>query len=644
MPTQSLLAEPPPEIGGRFCFFCQKPIPFKNSKAKYCSDSCRTKARDNNRIISRPFIALDGEGIGSNYILLAAKNKALPTKSVSNLDGLSTKECFDFLLSLPKQIKDTKPLYVWFAFDYDVNMILGNLSQENREEIRKTNETVWEGYKITYIKRKIFKLSCNGKHFHSTDTWSFFAGTFEKALADWGIETPEIITKGKAARQDFSTWELEEIQKYNDAELDALSELLERLRDSVKPLKLKVQSWHGPGAFAGSWLSKNKAKEAIGLIPKHLFEAATVAYFGGRIDAKGFGFVDPVYHYDLVSAYPSATRYLPDLSSVQWQRSKGKPPKEATLYCARVRWKVSLETKHGPFPWRNRAGVIRLPRMGEGWYWNIEIEAARLRFPNEIEIVEAWYTRDSITFPFQTRIEELFAYRNQLKQEGNPTNKAIKLILNSLYGKFAQTVGKAQYYSPVWAGIITAYTRAKISEVITDDTVLIMTDSIWSKSPLSVPTSSELGGWEKQEEVKLTLAEAGLYEAETANGKREIWQRGFDKDNPLDIPEVVNRWLQFEPYNPTYQVNRFVGMGLAAITSYPWRSWQKIERKLWAVPYVGTSKRYPCMDETEAQETGTFQSLELRSWDEDCCSYPYVKSTLDKELIASRLQDDCTDV
>lgn len=596
----------------------------------------------------RPFVALDGEGLhkpgDSRYVLLAAQN----AEPLFNRQGLTTKECLNYLLDIPQGRENgTRPIFVWFAFDYDVNMILGDLplkgETDSIQQLRAENVTYWDGYKITYIPRKILKVKKDGRFFHSTDIFSFFQCSFEQALRDWKIEVPEIITRGKAARQDFSTWSEADITAYNDAELSLMSELAERLRDSVRPLSLSVRSWHGPGALAGSWLAKHKAKGYKGELPKPLHEAATRAYFGGRIDVQGYGKVEPVFHYDIVSAYPSAIRYLPDLSSVTWHHAYGERPPMAGVFAARIRWKVPA-TKWGPFPWRSKNGSIRYPLAGEGWYWQAEIRAAMEKFgPECFEVLESWSAEGEIRYPFLNPVEEAFSYRRQLKREGKSSHIAVKLILNSLYGKFAQTIGKAQYYSPVWAGLITSHTRAELMRAITDDVVCVMTDSIWTRSPVSVDTSAELGAWEEQTEGTLILAGAGLYEAHKADGTKIVWQRGFDKRKPLDIGGIVNRWLNTDPsYEGRYSINRFVGMGLASVTSNPWREWVELERRVQPVPFVGTTKREPLYPlESGEKKRHDFQPLNLRPADEEVCSYPYRKLTLDPDNLVSKLEEEC---
>lgn len=629
-----------------------------NAQQKYHAESCRKSNYAKKLVTTRPFVALDGEGIhkrgDSRYVLLAAKTgdqeSGYPSRHTFSRAGLSTEECLDFLLSLPQGRKDgMKPLFVWFAFDYDINMILGDLPLKGKEnsieELRRDLVTHWNGYKITYIPRKIFKVKKDGRRFHSTDIFSFFQCSFEEALKNWGIEVPEIITRGKAARQDFSSWSEEDIVAYNEAELDMMSELADRLRDSIRPLELPIRSWHGPGALAGSWLSKHKAKKHKGEIPPEVHDASIRAYFGGRIDVQGYGFVNPVYHYDIVSAYPSAIRYLPDLSNVTWKHyAEGEAPLTG-VSVSRIRWRIR-DTKWGAFPWRSANGTIRYPLAGEGWYWQSEVNAAIDKYgADSIEFLESWGIEGEITYPFKEAIEEAFAYRRQLKAEGKSSHIAVKLILNSLYGKFAQTVGKAQYYSPVWAGLITSHTRAELAGAMNEDVVCVMTDSIWSRSPIAVDTSAELGTWEEQKEGVLILAGAGLYEAQKSDGTKIVWQRGFDKRKPLDIEGIVTRWLGSNPlYEGKYSVNRFVGMGLASVTSNPWREWVELDRTVNPVPFCGTTKRLPLYPLAKDEKVSSkFQSLRLRSADEQICSYPYKRLLTDPDLLVNRLQDECSD-
>lgn len=595
------------------------------------------KCRGRKRSRLRHFVALDGEGIGNKYTLLAGHKRYIESRA-----GLTTEQCLDFLLDLPRGA----PIYVWFSFDYDVNMILGDIplrGENSIDQLRETNTIFWRGYRITYLRRKILRIARGQKRHTSYDVWGFFQSSFENALHDWGIEPPPIITEGKQARSDFSKWSQAKIRAYNEAELELLENLSEKLRESVAPLDLPIQSWHGPAALAGSWLQRNRVKEWKGETPNEtLSDVFGRAYFGGRIDVQGYGIVEPVYHYDIVSAYPAAIATLPALTNLKWvHRGKGKP--SGKFYVSRIRWDIP-GTEWPPFPWRSNNGSIRYPLEGEGWYWNYEIETALETYAEYIDVLESYEAVGEIDLPFHTLIHATFRYRAYLKADGNPSHKAVKLILNSLYGKFAQTVGKATYHSPIWAGLITSQTRASLMRALTPDVVCVMTDSLWSAKPLGLTLGSELGDWEQQPEQVLYLAEAGLYEAESPTGERTVWQRGFDKRNPVDIRTLVSTWLNEDPsYSPSYRVNRFVGMGLACHANKPWRHWIDIDRKIEPVPLVGTTKRLPHYPGEDLPRIGDFQPLPIRPRDGDYCSAPYAKLTHDDSLVTQRLEDECLD-
>lgn len=644
-----------PEKSGPLCLCgCGQSLRNRNRQAKFWSDQCRTRYHKARTKLYRPFVALDGEGEnrpdGSHIYTLLAVGKLVGGKDIRSKQGLDTETCLDFLLNLPKQsVHGVKPIYIWFAMDYDVNMILGDLELkgETDDDIRSLREkgtVIWRGYRITYIPRKIFRVSRGNRRHTSYDIWGFFQSSFERACAEWGIELPSIIAEGKRSRSGFSRWSLARIADYNRAELDALEALAEKLREAAIPLALPAHGWHGPAALAGAWLRKNNVKRYLKKVPdfEDVFERA---YFGGRIDVTGYGIVNPVYHYDIVSAYPSAIRNLPDLSKLEW--SQRREPDSGRLYAARVSWEIP-PAYWAPFPWRAKDGSIRYPLRGEGWYWKPELEAAQQKYgERHFRIQEVIQAEGELEYPFRDLIEGTFTYRAKLKASGNPSHVPVKLILNSLYGKFAQSVGKPAFRSLIWAGLVTAYTRAQLLEALSEDVVCVMTDSLWSRKPLDIPLGDRLGDWERQEEAELVLAEAGLYQATTPSGDLFIWQRGFDKRNPVDVRGIVSHWLGDDPtYTAIYKVSRFIGMGLASITSYPWRHWLELERRVAPVPLVGTSKRlpvYPLENGVGLRGGENFVNLELRPCDEKVVSYSYRKATLDPELIAERLQDECSD-
>jgi hypothetical protein len=105
---------------------------------------------------------------------------------------------------------------------------------------------------------------------------------------------------------------------------------------------------------------------------------------------------------------------------------------------------------------------------------------------------------------------------------------ALKLTLNSLYGKLAQRVGRAPHYNPVWAGLITAITRGKVYRLYVDhprQVVMFATDAVFMTEPAPELTiGTGLGEWEAENDGEpygdFTVYRPGIYfDGDTARFK-----------------------------------------------------------------------------------------------------------------------------
>jgi DNA polymerase family B len=583
----------------------------------------RKRKRENyTPAFERVFMAWDGEGEGSKFTLLQNSDGSSISARVS---GLSTQQCLDFLLKAPRD-----RAHVWFAFGYDVNMILRDLPWRCIEELCVNGITYWQGYTLTYFPRKIFRVSRKdtGQVYTSYDVWGFFQSSFIRALEDWHIRIPAIIREGKAARADFTRWPLARIKAYNGAECELLVTLMDRLRDAINGAGWYVSSWHGAGALSQWFLKKIGAHAHIRALPEEMEEHAARAYFGGRIDAAGWGTIPSAYHYDIASAYPWAMTHLPSLQSADWKRTR-RPSNPFSL--CHISWKTpGHDWLWNPLPYRQRDGSIIYPKEGEGWYWLVEIDAAREAFEGrnlQIKMHEAYTLATHETMePLNAPIAEAFAYRAKLKAAKNAAHVPVKLGLNSLYGKMAQRVSfgrQPRFYSLAWAGYVTAFTRAQIMR----DTFglapyCIMTDSVTSEEPLPkrLVRPGHLGGWEGDKIRDLSVIESGFYEYE---GGR--WTRGFEPSAVgLSVADMVEIFEQGETSIP-FEVNRFVGMKLARMGeryARAWRTFLTMPREVRSPRFDGTTKREGNLFEP-LPKPGEWHFLRNRIAAEGVISYPY---------------------
>jgi hypothetical protein len=118
-------------------------------------------------------------------------------------------------------------------------------------------------------------------------------------------------------------------------------------------------------------------------------------------------------------------------------------------------------------------------------------------------------------------VKDLYQQRIALGELGknSPQGKALKLLYNSMYGKFAQSVGNPRFANPLWASAITASTRARIATLIglhpggVNDLLMVATDAVFFRSdhPSVAADSTELGAWSRTERHNLTLMMPGVY-------------------------------------------------------------------------------------------------------------------------------------
>jgi hypothetical protein len=352
------------------------------------------------------------------------------------------------------------------------------------------------------------------------DVGSFLQASFVKVLDLWQIGTQkerDDIGIGKEKRADFTHLEQNTIV-YNALEIVLLQKLMEAYRDVCNEIGYLPRKWQGPGQLASAMMIRHKIPKTEDLnLPPEVVDAAGKAYYGGRFETTAVGEIPgPIYDYDINSAYPDALMKMPCLIHGTWE--KVEPGKEAgRLYLAHGSYHAFEPANLYNFEYRDKAGAIVFPQDGLGWYWSVGIEAA----------VHQTFEADTVYVlnvhcdcePFDW-IPEVYAERIRLGKSTKGT--VLKLAMNSLYGKTCQSIGAAPYANPIWGGLITALTRAKlmsISHGIDEGETrcrcyrvyMLATDGVFTSAKLDIETNKELGGWDVERFDHLFLILAGLY-------------------------------------------------------------------------------------------------------------------------------------
>lgn len=522
-----------------------------------------------------PFMAWDGEGWSDknaehSYMLFmnsAGANISAPK--------LTTWEIFEFMMS--EAAKYDKHLHVMYGFGYDVTHWLIDIPLEKRRELIENNTVkirTPEGvqrnqYVIDYIPHKWFTIT--GWDYNTRkrvtlkmyDIMTFFQSSAIKAWESRGIELPDEIRSGKASRNTFTYDDLHEIMLYCQMELDATVLLANRLRDEFKDAGLNVSQWHGPGAVATAVFKKYKIKDHKTEPAPHIEKALQHAYFGGRFEQFKAGHHDgKVYVYDINSAYPDKIRNLPSLAGVRWRHTtvyRGLPG----VYRCRFEDFGEFDGKPYPLPWRGKGGRVGFPRHNNDvWLWHFEAQYAT----EIIEGYELHTATDEKPFAF---VAKMYEQRKQWKAEGRGGERALKLAMNSIYGKTAQTIGgepekgiRPPWHQLEWAGMITSATRAQLWDAISqspDSIIAVETDSVASTVPLDLDIGDGLGQWDVTEYDNMTYVQSGVYFADSVAHGNKVRSRGIDVTK-LDYAEVLDHLRNPEGEPILVTAREFIGI------------------------------------------------------------------------------------
>lgn len=591
------------------------------------------KGRTHRSTWNREFIGWDGEGIqvdepvywGHNiYVddmgeILQGKREHKPQpyillanskgQHISNENGLSTTDCLNMLLACKQQYR--RSIFVGFALNYDVNQILKDLPLDALIELHDTNEIRWAGYKIQWYPGKSFWVKYRKQSAKLWDVFGFFQQSFLKACKEYlGEDDPElqIIAEGKAAREQFTWGELESfILPYCRTELSMLVRIMDILRKDLYAVGIKLGKWQGPGAIAERVFEMWNIPISRD-IPEDVLDASQFAYAGGRFETFRVGrYPDTVWEYDLRSAYPAAATKLPDISKGRWELVERFEPGSFGVWLVDYRAMYGTRTERNrpqPLFCRSSNGSISYPNETQGWYWTPEAELV------SNHVVKGWVFRPYTNARPFAAIKDMYEQRRVYRSEKNPCQRALKLALNSIYGKTAQCIGGKEgpprWHQLEYAGYITSYVRAQIYRAIQlnpDAIIAVETDAVFSTAELDLDVGEALGQWEVQTFDEICYIQSGFYYALTEE-KVLARSRGMDIDRTTGQPQglpyrrVLDHLLEWTGTDigkttPLSTVStRYIGLGLGLKTQSVWRSWEKTRRIIHIDSDPRDGKRY----------------------------------------------------
>lgn len=629
------------------------------------------------------FIGLDGEGVGRlphRYFMIGASDEYGTFADVQQApEGhqLTTIQCLDFILSLP--VKKTRIFA--YSFNYDLTKILEDVDNKTlyhlfrpetrqrygKEAIKGPVPVKWKGYSLNLQGTK-FTVRKRNKRVVVWDIFKFYQSKFVNALKDWKVGYPELwarMSEMKGKRADFENESREAIRGYMLEECRCMAELARRLVEAHELAGLKLKSFYGAGSSGAAMLTVMGVKEKLSPTPDAMKEGVASAFFGGRFENSVIGTIrERVYNYDISSAYPYHTTFLPCLLHGSWRLSKERTDAEqSNAALVRYSYRDGFDIQHwGPFPFRDNEGNISFPVMsGGGWVWREEYLAGERAFPFFIRFEEAWiYEQNCDCKPF-ANIPKYYVHRLLLGKEG--PGIVIKLAVNSVYGKLAQSVGNALFNSWIWAGMITSGCRAQALDALAlhkdrANLLMVATDGIFTRERLNLPipldtgtadavtpegkkANKPLGGWEEKVIDKgIFVARPGIYFPlnPTSAEVKDVRGRGVGKGVVLENwQRIIDAW-ESQGVNGVAEVanvQRFCGAKTSVhfskgkgYTRAAWTDGMRPHYGDWIVRKVEMSFN-PLPKREGVNPDGV--TLKLRSFPKHLLSAPYDRAMLSAE-------------
>jgi len=487
----------------------------------------------------RPIEAIDTETIdGQMWLLADSRGRYIFPSDLGQVlkwleDGLLYR-CTNFTWNL----------------DYDARAILTMLDSNTLLELAVNNTVQTPYFQIDYVPRKFLTIRFNGHRYEFFDLMQYFNSSLNYAAKRYlGAEKDDIDAERINNDEEYRHDNLQDIVAYciKDAELTA--RLGELNRDMYRELGVVTNRWYSTGYIAAKYYLAN-AK-----IPRmHNAEAQQYAYYayaGGRFEVFRRGRFEDAHKYDISSAYPAVISTLPDLDNGHWSKTSDIDY-DADLIYALVR--VSTPEQYIQPLYLRRRGVVVYPTVAPHHriLTKSELEVIDDFGLGTYEVVNAWhFYANSSRSPF-TVTKDIYHTRQELKARDDPRQLVLKVVMNSLYGKFIQVTTRVfpelerrvgTYFIPAYAAEITARTRTQLLRTTLErdmSPIAFFTDAILTDSRENLD-SEGLGKWGLEKSGELVVIGCGVY-GFIRTERPDTHLRGFSAPRSLDLEELLTEY------------------------------------------------------------------------------------------------------
>ena len=501
------------------------------------------------------YSALDSETPEGNIALLCT-----PTESYN----VETWEDFTSKFMVQKNLRT---IYFCWNLRFDAQAILKLLPYDKLVELwkAKDNRIEYEGYRITYIPKKMLIISrMGGKKgaIHLYDASQYYGNKSLDSQATLyfnegklGTVSAKKIGKSRA----YYNGNVDEIIRYCKRDAELTLKLAKLSMDNMRKLGFNPSNPISPASISRKYQRKRGFPKSLKKMKGMELKANVVAlkaYKGGIFATYQRGmFNQPLYDYDVNSCYPNIMVDLPDWRNGRFENIEKEPEnyEYGWVLC-------DIDTEYIPYQDKEHYTVKEIyADIGE---WEMKYTAKKVTYPTGLRTAvittdeyrwlkeEGEYVKwldegigwvkenENYPNPF-IWMKEMYKKRKDFKKTDPALAQTMKLLMNSLYGSTVQRKnGIGDLSNFCYGSYITGRARKQMFDVVKHNPGVIVnvaTDGLLSTSKLDLNCSEDLGEWEYTEYRRGLVIGNGIRQLWKADGSFVTHARGITSDRSYDL-------------------------------------------------------------------------------------------------------------
>ena len=418
--------------------------------------------------------------------------------------------------------------FVTYNLSYDEGALLQWLPPNILHKLWEVNKVAYKDYVIYCIPKKMLRITKNKKDSITFyDMMNFYAHAGENgssaldsvAKIYLNEQKLDIETKRFTLQYVKSNWD--HIAKYCIHDAVLVAKLAKLLIDMFEEFGIFPRALYSVAYITFQYFYKYTKYVVVKRFwnnHRKLLNYAMYSYNGGKFEVTRKG-IDHYYEYDIVSAYPHSIANLIDISHARITYNKRYEPDATYGFMLCI---LNIDPKIYS-PVALKWGSVNIYPVGKITKVITKQEYDYLiSLDQNIKILDAVYIHcDTDFMPYRERVFELFEYKRKYKEIGDYMRcHTVKILLNSLYGKFVQLIKKGRSieastcWNPIYGSIITANTRIAVSKMQQqyNSVVAVHTDSVISTKPLDITLGKNLGDWSFECEGDGVVLGCGIYQ------------------------------------------------------------------------------------------------------------------------------------